>query len=278
MTSDEFETLRKRLAVPCWVEPGWQRIVLDAVERIEWLLARDVLTNIEWSEIKIWHGTLAMRFLFVCANDDHVVMRLVEDAVTAAKVRAGKTCMVCGNGGARFVEDGEQLRVLCRQHEFAFDQHQMDKEQVRAMVTDRMTVLSVMPIRKRSWRVIGSREAPTIPGIRQMIVSTWSEVREDDGEYVDLAQANGVELYRERDRARHRASAWLVRKAVDDKYEEMELLFGIIEVREGVRPGEWIVVIAYRGKVSEEIWIEDEGMPAEWEVRTKGVRLVQVRD
>jgi hypothetical protein len=277
-TNDEFEALRKRLGVPVLVEPGWQQIVLDAVERIEWLLARDALTKVEWSEIKMWHGTLAIRFRFVCANDDVVVMRLVEDVVTAAKVRADRTCMVCGNGGGRFVEDSEQLRVLCRQHEFGLDQHRLDEDQVRAMVSRKFTALAVIPMRKRAWRVIGGHAESAQPGKKQVDTSNWSEVREDGVEYVDLVEVGGVEIYRERDRARHRASAELVRVAVDEEFERMELNFGIVEVREGVRPGEWVVVIAYKGKTSEEIWFEDEGMPAEREVRTRSVRLVQMRD
>jgi hypothetical protein len=59
---DAFEALRKRIGAPCWVPEGWQQLVLEAVERIEWLLWRDPRTRIAWEEIKDWSGSLAMRY------------------------------------------------------------------------------------------------------------------------------------------------------------------------------------------------------------------------
>jgi hypothetical protein len=112
---DAFEALRKRIGAPCWVPEGWQRIVVDAVERIEWLLARDPVARINWEEIKVWHGTLAMRFRF-SAGGDETVRALIADVVEAAKVRAERTCMVCGGAG-RMIEGEEDLRVRCTRHQ-----------------------------------------------------------------------------------------------------------------------------------------------------------------
>jgi len=273
-TNEDFEVLRKRLGVPAWVEPGWQRIVVEAVERIEWLLARDALTKIEWSEIKTWHGTLAMRFRFACANDEQVVMRLVEDVVTAAKMRAGKTCMVCGSETvAEFVKDGEQLRVLCVTHRYQRDAHKLSAEQVVELVKPKVNAISAAPIRKRSWRVIGSGPAE---------VSIWTEdmpeTDRDTADVVEYGEQRDRLLWRERARARHRASEELVREAIADELERIESGYGIAEIREGARQGEWVVSKTNGATTNEEIWLENEGMEAEWEVRTPSVRLVQVRD
>jgi hypothetical protein len=112
-----FEATRRRVNAPCWVGEGWQKIVVDAVEKIEWILSKDPITLIEWREIKEWHGTLAMRYRFLSAGDDEIAVRVIADVVAAAKLRADKACVVCGaKSDGAFEYKGETLRVLCATH------------------------------------------------------------------------------------------------------------------------------------------------------------------
>ncbi len=114
---DEFKTLRERIKAPCYVEMGWRRIVVDAVAKIEWILSNDPITMLEWREIKEWHGTLAMRYRFLSAGDDETALRLIDDVVAAAKLRADKVCVVCGEkSDGAFEYKGDTLRVLCATH------------------------------------------------------------------------------------------------------------------------------------------------------------------
>jgi hypothetical protein len=113
----EFETTRRRVNAPCFVGLGWQPIVIDAVAKIDWLERRDSDVRVDWQEIKEWNGTLAMRFELLGANDDNVVVGLIRDVVAAAKLRADKTCVVCGEeSDGEFEFKGDTLRVLCMTH------------------------------------------------------------------------------------------------------------------------------------------------------------------
>jgi hypothetical protein len=251
---DAFEDLRKRIAAPCWVEPGWQRIVVDAVERIEWLVAQDPVTVVEWRGIKEWHGSLAMRLRYLSGGDE-IVQALISDVIESAKSKASRTCMVCAGAG-HFAEDGEKLSVLCRQHEFAIDEHALDEAAVREMLRKKMNVYAVLAVRKRAWRVIGS--VPSRRGdLRQMISTTWSERMEVGVEYVDIVERDAAALYRERDVPRHRLSQERVAQAVDDEIERLELNRTIVEVVKGARPRMWDVVMSDGTRTWQEAWIED---------------------
>ena len=113
----EFQATRQRVNAPCWVGRGWQKIVVDAVAKIEWVLSKDPITMLEWREIKEWNGTLAIRYHFLSAGDDEIAVRLIADVVTAAKMRADQVCVVCGKkSDGAFEFKGYTLRVLCAAH------------------------------------------------------------------------------------------------------------------------------------------------------------------
>ncbi len=113
----EFEATRRRVNAPCWVGEGWQRIVIDAVAKIDWLERRDSDVRIDWQEIKEWHGTLAMRFEVLGADDKNIVVQLIRDVVVAAKQSADRTCVVCGGeSDNEFEYNGDTRRTLCATH------------------------------------------------------------------------------------------------------------------------------------------------------------------
>ncbi len=113
----EFAATRRGVNAPCFVGKGWQAIVIDAVAKIDWILSKDPITIIEWREIKEWYGTLALRYHFLSAGDDEIAVRLIADVVAAAKMRADRTCVVCGEkSDGQFEYKGDELRVLCREH------------------------------------------------------------------------------------------------------------------------------------------------------------------
>jgi hypothetical protein len=113
----EFEATRRRVNAPCWVGLGWQQIVIDAVAKVDWLERQDSDVRIDWEEVKEWHGTLALRFQVIGADEDNIVVGLIRDVVAAAKLRADKTCVVCGSeSDGEFEFKGDTLRVLCMTH------------------------------------------------------------------------------------------------------------------------------------------------------------------
>jgi len=280
-TNAEFEALRKRLSVPCWVEAGWQRIVVDAVRKVEWLLEKDPLVSVEWTEIKAWHGDLAMRYRLKDRGVGHLVSELITDVVTAAQRRADSTCVVCGSASVgELVEHGEQLRVLCATHRYQRDAHKLTVEQVVELLKPKVTAFAAAPIRKRSWRVVGTVPAAGSGAVEKIDCSIWVEdFPESNRDMVDVVEFGDQRerfLLRERDRARHHASVELVREAIDAEIERLELNYGIAEVREGERSGEWVVVVTDGATTNEQKWVESEDMPETLAVRTKSVRLVRV--
>ena len=115
-----FEAMRERIRAAIWVEHGWRQIVIDAARKIEWLEMQNPGNRIEWLEIKEWNGTLAMRYRTHDADLDENVLGIVEDVVMAAKVRADRTCVVCGGrSDGAFEYKGDTLRVYCKQHRAA---------------------------------------------------------------------------------------------------------------------------------------------------------------
>lgn len=112
-----FEATRRRVNAPCFVGKGWQQIVIEAVAKIDWLERRDGHAKVDWQEIKEWHGTLSMRYRVVGVDADDIVVRLISDVVAAAKMRADKVCIVCGEASdGQFEYKGDTLRVLCDTH------------------------------------------------------------------------------------------------------------------------------------------------------------------
>jgi hypothetical protein len=113
----EFEATRRRVNAPCFVGLGWQPIVIDAVAKIDWLERRDSDVRVDWQEIKEWNGTLALRFQVIGADESNVVVGLIRDVVVAAKQRANKTCVICGEeSDSEFEYKGDTLRTLCATH------------------------------------------------------------------------------------------------------------------------------------------------------------------
>ena len=113
----DFEATRQRVNAPCFVDKGWQAIVIDAVAKIDWLERRDGEAKVDWEEIKEWHGTLAMRYRVLGVDADDLVVGLIADVVAAAKMRADKICVVCGEqSDGQFEYKGDTLRVLCDTH------------------------------------------------------------------------------------------------------------------------------------------------------------------
>lgn len=113
----DFEATRRRVNAPCFVDRGWQSIVIDAVAKIDWLERRDGDAKVDWEAVKEWHGTLAMRYRVLGVDDDDIVVRLIADVVAAAKLRADKVCVVCGSeSDGQFEYKADSLRVLCATH------------------------------------------------------------------------------------------------------------------------------------------------------------------
>jgi hypothetical protein len=113
----DFEATRQRVNAPCFVDKGWQQIVVDAVAKIDWLERRNGHAKVDWEEIKEWHGTLSMRYRVLGVDSDDIVVRLIADVVVAAKARADKVCIVCGEASdGEFQYKGDTLRVLCATH------------------------------------------------------------------------------------------------------------------------------------------------------------------
>lgn len=113
----DFEATRRRVNAPCYVGNGWQPIVIDAVEKIDWLERRDGRAKVDWEAVKEWHGTLAMRYRVLGVDNDDIVVGLIADVVAAAKLRADKVCIVCGSeSDGQFEYKGDTLRVLSDTH------------------------------------------------------------------------------------------------------------------------------------------------------------------
>jgi hypothetical protein len=113
----EFKATRERVNAPCFVDKGWQQIVIDAVAKIDWLERRDGEAKVDWEEIKEWNGTLAMRYRVLGVDADDIVVGLIADVVAAAKQRADRTCVVCGEqSDGQFEYKADSLRVLCAKH------------------------------------------------------------------------------------------------------------------------------------------------------------------